>query len=198
MSDPVIYPVVQGDWVAEVGDGQIIVARVRQTYGGEGGEEVLMDLVYYDTKGVKIGRQSPAEGGPKTFEPAVPFDERWTRIEPPQFPLKQEVSWTPSEVDPSKKVGRYTYYHDGRQAARVKPVRTTVRKQSRDYSRRPNVVFVPAEPSNNIEMEIAGLKRSAQELRDAARLLSPLLGGDVLRDRAVRLEDEAAALQEKA
>ncbi|AXQ69301.1 hypothetical protein HOU02_gp424 [Caulobacter phage CcrBL9] len=194
MSDERILPVVQGDWVAENHDGRIVVGRIRQSY--ECGDEVLMDVVYYDPDGVKVGRSSPDEGGPKTFEPAVPFDDRWTRIEAPAFPLKRESMLIPSET-PGRSTLVYTYYHGGYGAAKRKAIRTKKRKQSRDYARRPSVVFIPKDPSNEVDIEIAALRRSAQELRDVARNLVNTPGHTTLIDKARKLEAEAAALARK-
>ncbi|UTU07956.1 hypothetical protein CcrC1_gp270c [Caulobacter phage C1] len=189
-----VLPIVQGDWVAEVHDGNITIGKVRQSYWC--GDDVLMDVAFFDPSGVKIGRESPPEGGPKTFEPAIPFDDRWTRIEPPKFPLRRKDVRVPSET-PGMVTWLYTFHHDSHDGVKRKPIRTKVRKQSRDYDRKVQVILVPAEPSNQIDIEIASLRRSAQELRDTARLLSPSQGAGVLRDKAARLEAEALALASK-
>lgn len=189
-----VLPIVQGDWIAETHDGNITIGKVRQSYWH--GDEVLMDVAYYDPSGVKIGRESPPEGGPKTFEPAIPFDDRWTRIEPPVFPLRRKDVKAPSDK-PGMVTWLYTYHHGGNDGVKRKPIRTKVRKQSSDYDRKVQVILVPAEPSNQIDIEIASLRRSAQELRDTARDLAFTNGYGTLIERAKRLEAEAAALASK-
>ncbi len=70
------------DWVSSNLDQDI--AQVKAVHFSDG--EVLLDLVLYDTIGNKIGRESPAMGGPRTFEPCCSADD-WERIEEPAFPL---------------------------------------------------------------------------------------------------------------
>lgn len=60
------------------------IARVRDVYEMDGA--VLLDLVMFDRSGEKLGRVSPAEGGPRSFEPACDA-EGWERVRQPQFPL---------------------------------------------------------------------------------------------------------------
>jgi hypothetical protein len=55
--------------------------------------DVLLDLSIYDHKGSRIGRQSPAEGGPKSFEPACAA-KHWERIKRPSFPIVPR--WMPN------------------------------------------------------------------------------------------------------
>lgn len=80
-----------GDWAASRPGGPANqVGRVRAAYWvGEPGtaRERLLDIVLYDWKtGDKTGRESPAAGGPRHFEPACPA-KHWLRIYPPTFPL---------------------------------------------------------------------------------------------------------------
>jgi len=78
-------PIRGNGWVQNLtGD----VAQIRSVYRDTESGEVLMDLWMYSHKGDKLGRVSPVEGGPRTFEPAVTYDDYWFRIHPPIFPLK--------------------------------------------------------------------------------------------------------------
>lgn len=69
------------DWVADDGGR---VAKVRDVYRDRG--ELLLDLVIYDRSGEKVGRESPAMGGPRSFEPCCSA-EGWRRIAEPDFPI---------------------------------------------------------------------------------------------------------------
>lgn len=74
----------KGDWLFD-GGNQIGRAKsdVYEVCG-----RMLIDVVLYDRDGTRIGRQSPAEGGPRHFEPALDPSE-WTVIEKPRFPLSR-------------------------------------------------------------------------------------------------------------
>lgn len=89
----VSYGIGVGDWVARrPGAASHYVGRVRAAYREPGvpqGQPAarLLDIVLYDWRtGDKIGRESPAEGGPRHFEPACDA-QHWRRIYPPTFPL---------------------------------------------------------------------------------------------------------------
>lgn len=88
MSDERVFPFKPGDWVSNDADR---VAQVKSVYGE--GDEVLLDLVLYDWKGDKVGRESPACGGPRTFEPACSA-EGWERVAEPDFPIRP--TWVPT------------------------------------------------------------------------------------------------------
>lgn len=77
------------DWVAKIGDHGSI-AQVKHVCRWEG--EVFLDLVLYSPDGDKIGRESPAMGGPRTFEPMCDASG-WERISEPSFPV--QVQWAP-------------------------------------------------------------------------------------------------------
>lgn len=85
MNKPV-YPYKPGDWVATE-NGR--VAKVKRVWS-DGTAPVLLDLVIFDRRGQQVGRQSPAMGGPRTFEPACDPDG-WVRISEPTFPL--DLRW---------------------------------------------------------------------------------------------------------
>ncbi len=88
-------PARPGDWVSN----GIQLGRLHGISRFEG--EVLIDIVLYGVDGTRIGRESPALGGPRGFEPMVPF-EGWSRIRKPDFPLAP--SWIPNE-DGSSSLG---------------------------------------------------------------------------------------------
>jgi hypothetical protein len=81
-------PFKPGDWVADTNER---VARVRDVYFGNP-NEVLLDLVLYEFDGTKLGRVSPACGGPRSFEPACPGED-WKRVKRPNFPMVPR--WVP-------------------------------------------------------------------------------------------------------
>jgi hypothetical protein len=76
-------PFRPGDWVATCGDHQRI-ARVKDV--SRSGGDVLLDLVLYGRDGRRIGRESPALGGPRGHEPACDASG-WERIATPEFPV---------------------------------------------------------------------------------------------------------------
>lgn len=79
------------DWVAEEGT-HARIGQVKDVY--RVGDEVLLDLIMFELSGVKLGRTSPAIGGPRTFEPACSA-EGWERISEPAFPIP--LKWVPTE-----------------------------------------------------------------------------------------------------
>lgn len=78
-----VFPFAPRDWVSDSSDR---IAQVKAVYEGDPGE-VLLDLVYYDRSGERLGRVSPPEGGPRTFEPACSA-EGWERVSEPYFPIQ--------------------------------------------------------------------------------------------------------------
>jgi hypothetical protein len=82
------YPFKPGDWVVDQGER---VAKVKGVSRFNG--DVYLDLYIYANDGQRIGRQSPAMGGPKTYEPCCSA-EGWSRLErEPDWPIK--VQWVP-------------------------------------------------------------------------------------------------------
>jgi hypothetical protein len=63
------------------------VATVKEIREFEG--EIVFDLIMYDRDGEKIGRTSPALGGPTTFEPMCSI-EGWDRVVQPTFPMEPQ------------------------------------------------------------------------------------------------------------
>ena len=81
-------PYKPNDWVADTSDR---VARVKSVYWDRG--EVLLDLHMFERDGTRLGRVSPAMGGPRSFEPACSAED-WRRIAPPAFPI--QIRWVNS------------------------------------------------------------------------------------------------------
>jgi hypothetical protein len=75
----------EGDWVAtrvgpEQFSSQIQIAKVKDVYRDPvepRGDCWLLDLVFYGRDGAKLGRVSPAMGGPRGFEPACTASKCW-------------------------------------------------------------------------------------------------------------------------
>jgi len=81
-------PFEKKDWVMEREVMHPGLAKVKDLYWDPNFGWVA-DLVLYSPDGIRIGRESPAMGGPRSFEPAVPV-EYWERIEKPVFPLTRD------------------------------------------------------------------------------------------------------------
>lgn len=76
-----------GRWVAQFDCGmdRPQIARVRDAYQDSGAEgQFLLDLIFFKHTGERLGRISPASGGPRGFEPACP-SSRWEPITKPDF-----------------------------------------------------------------------------------------------------------------
>lgn len=73
-----------GDWV--VSRSWERLAQVKDFHPGFGSLEPSVDLVLFARDGTRIGRESPAMGGPKGFEPCCGASN-WVRIKKPAFPL---------------------------------------------------------------------------------------------------------------
>lgn len=174
MSDEITFPVKPGDWVASRHDPSK-VARVRAVDFDPAEAETIVDLVLYARDGRKVGRESPAFGGPRSYEPACSYSN-WRRIAKPEFPLS--LRWRNNE-DGTRTAG----YASG------EPL------PDREW-RKPlqSVPVLPAslaaKPNHDPESEAAGLRLAAQELRDAARKH----GVGALAEKADELEREAEAL----
>lgn len=81
MSDPL--PFKPGDWVVDLSERVALVKGVSRFQ-----DEVLLDLYMYSLRGERIGRTSPACGGPRTYEPCCSA-EGWERLDgEPDWPIK--------------------------------------------------------------------------------------------------------------
>lgn len=163
------FPVKPGDWVtAKHTDDQF--AKVKDVYAGN--NEVLVDLVIYDCEGTKVGRMTPHEGGPRSFEPACSLDN-WQRIKKPTFPIP--IVWVPRE--------------DGRQVLAREPQKHLSDRIWEDKRKRSGYK-APKKSDLDPEAEAAARRLAAQELRDIARKH----GVAEAVTRAEELEKEAEAL----
>ncbi len=86
MIDDSPLPFKPGDWVW---DGQR-AAQVKAVSRDR--DEVVLDLYLYGDSGLRLGRQSPALGGPRSFEPCC-SSEHWERITEPRWPIS--YAWVP-------------------------------------------------------------------------------------------------------
>lgn len=170
-------PLKEGCWVM-CGEGtSVTVARVKDCY--RDGGKVFADLSIYANDGTRLGRTSPAMGGPKSFEPACNMDG-WVRIERPAFPL--EMEWAPVPGDPNRRSPSYAA------SIKVLPFGEFVRPiQKRRPAPRP--LSLTPKSDYNPALEASAKRMAAQEMRDLARN-SPG-AADALRARAQVLEDEA-------
>ena len=82
----------QGAWVVQFdcSDVRPRIGLVRDAYEFDG--EWLLDIVLYAHDGTRIGRESPACGGPKGFEPACAAS-RWEPIDKPDFDRLSKTSF---------------------------------------------------------------------------------------------------------
>lgn len=78
-------PINKGNWLWDGGE-KIAKARSDEyTLVGQESEP-MVDLIIYDRDGERIGRESPAMGGPRGYEPCCGA-LHWKRIQRPDFPL---------------------------------------------------------------------------------------------------------------
>jgi len=171
-----VFPVKPGDWLASNGD-DTRVAHVKDVFADRSG--IAVNLVLYDVNGERIGRQSPICGGPRTYEPACDF-AYWHRINAPHFPL--QMKWMPDTDHHGEPVFIAKYDTGPALPNRqwIRPIRIS--------RRLPSLTL----PTNNVEIEIASLRRAAQEIRDLSRKhnMPEMIA------RAVELEKEADALSQ--
>jgi hypothetical protein len=172
--DDPLAPARSGDWVeSRYSDGK--VGKIRSIYWSSG--EWLIDLVIYSHRGDRVGRESPPMGGPRTFEPALPYNE-WVRITAPVFPIT--LKWVPS--DTGSHVAKYVSGGKPRPDGAYRPRR----------SRSGVAAKLLVERNFDPDRESYARTIAAQELREQARLAG---GNDRLTERAKELEAEAASLR---
>lgn len=76
-------PFNNGDWVGDFTDNHSpIFGIVKEVFLEPDGW--FINLVVYAVHGERIGRRSPACGGPTNFEPFIPAD-RFQKIKKPEF-----------------------------------------------------------------------------------------------------------------
>lgn len=73
------------DWIF---DGSNIGRVKNGPYPAPVGKGMMIDVTIYNLEGTRVGRVSPAMGGPRHFEPCCDV-EVWEVIEPPRFPLSK-------------------------------------------------------------------------------------------------------------
>lgn len=166
----ITLPCRGGDWVMN-GAGR--VAKVKRCYFDHHAGEVLVDLVMYEWSGNCTGRESPIEGGPRTYEPCCSY-ENWHRIEAPDFPMTPQ--WVPDGN--GRAVSRY--YSEPRPDGKYK-------------ERKPRIFKMPAiKPSNAPGKDInTVLRMAADQMREVARSLDGDSKKAVL-EKAKELEERAA------
>jgi hypothetical protein len=91
-------------WVARKGSNRPDLAKIKRVYFCSYGQEWIMDAVLYNEDGKKIGRKSPACGGPTNYEPALLCDD-WMPIKKPEFPLEKDDSFYENWIDSLEFIG---------------------------------------------------------------------------------------------
>lgn len=73
----------KGDWVVDTDDDFTpLFGKVKEVWS-----DGSIDVVVYTPHGERVGRRSPPEGGPTSYEPCLTAS-RFALIEEPAFPLK--------------------------------------------------------------------------------------------------------------
>lgn len=188
-----VLPISQGDWVAYSNGINSTLGRVRSAYFSDG--KVFMDVVLYDFDGRRIGRESPAMGGPRGFEPALEFDDGWQRVEVPRFPIERRMIRQAAPDDRGFAPVVATYFADQGHSDGLKTKAIRTKNIKKRISSSIPAYFLPKQPTNGSEVEVAALRRSAQELRDMARsTVIDQAAKELLHSRAKALEAEASAI----
>lgn len=175
-------PVVRGDWIESRNDSQPQIGKVvnSQWVERDGKLACMVDVALYAYSGDRIGRQSPAMGGPRTYEPWVAYAD-WFRIEKPYFPVK--LDWVENKGVGGATLGWVT------NARRIED-RTEHPRKRKSAGYRPRAVPKPANTDFDPELEVRTRRMAAQELRDVHRETpSP-----ALLSKVERLEAEASAI----
>lgn len=163
MTNPLILPLPcrPGDWLQDKLKARI--AQVRSVYRDSSDGEVLVDLWLYDHDGNKLGRVSPHEGGPRTYEPACPY-QYWGRVKKPTFPVHRKLEALPDgEFLPrSKKTAAVHLLKDASQndSASIALAHKIAADELADTIRVKGLDGVVKE---NIEKRIAELRRIAED-----------------------------------
>ena len=180
-NDMPTLPVARGDWVESRDSTRPRIAKVVRSYwdtAPDGARRCIVDLALYSDEGTRIGRESPAAGGPRMYEPFLEYAD-WFRIEKPEFPVS--LRWV-DNGDGS----RSARYVTGAKALPDRAVAPRVRAKAfaaRSIPKNPNSDYDP-------ELEVRSRRMAAQELR-GVNARSP---DSALMERAERLENEARAI----
>lgn len=175
-------PVVRGDWV-ESREYTPRVGKVVDSYWStkaDGTQVCMVDIAVYALSGNRIGRESPAEGGPRTYEPWLTYAD-WVRIAKPAFPLKLDWSTEPGITGGGE--GRYVT-----DAKRIDDRVEAPRKRAKGY--KPRALAKPADTDYDPELEVRTRRMAAQQLRDINREAPQ----PALIEKAEKLEAEAAEI----
>jgi hypothetical protein len=177
-------PYSKGDWLETTGDRQLQIARVRQAYwyrGSDGSVKLYGDLWLYNYNGDRTGRESPAMGGPRTYEPFCDLSE-YQRIEEPEFPIGLHA------YDTGKTSYTFRYQTKAKVLGPRKP-----RKKAEPVELVTKMVVVESNNGFDPQAEARALKIAAENLRDTARSL-PVEARALVIEKAEGLERQAAAL----
>lgn len=177
-------PYSKGDWLETTGDSQLQIARVREAYwarNSDGEVKLYGDLWLYNYNGDRIGRDSPAMGGPRTYEPFCDLSE-YQRIAEPEFPIGLHAH------DTSETSYTFRYMTKAKVLGPRKPRKKAV--PARVVSK---VVVVESDNGFDPQAEARALKIAAENLRDTARAL-PAEARALVIEKAEGLERQAAAL----
>ncbi|TLX16408.1 hypothetical protein [Rhizobium sp. MHM7A] len=177
-------PYSKGDWLETTGESQLQIARVREAYwyrNSDGEVKLYGDLWLYNYNGDRIGRESPALGGPQTYEPFCDLSS-YQRIEEPEFPIGLHAYDT----------GETSYTFRYQTKAKVLGPRKP-RKKAKPVKAVAKVVVVESNNGFDPQAEARALKIAAENLRDTARTL-PAEARALVIEKAEGLERQAAAL----
>lgn len=75
---------VKNNWVRETDVENPYLGKIKEVYWDRTGNEWVMNVVLYKEDGTHLGRVSPKQGGPSSFEPCVPCED-WQVIDEPDF-----------------------------------------------------------------------------------------------------------------
>jgi hypothetical protein len=178
-------PVLRGDWVESRYLSEPKIGRVVNSCWSKDGDTLscMIDVAIYGYRGDRIGRETPAMGGPRRHEPWVSYSE-WFRIEKPDFPLTLE--WKSNEDNAGHTLVLVT------NAKRLEDRTEHKRDRSRKYV--PRAVAKPTNTDFDPELEIRTRRMAAQELRDTYRDT----GVSALLTKAEALEAEAYRIAAEA
>lgn len=174
-------PYSKGDWLETLDDVSLRVAMVRKCYwyrNHEGELALYGDLWMYDFEGTRIGRVSPVQGGPRSYEPFCELSG-YRRIKEPQFPI--ELCQVPT--------GELTYTFAYRTRAKLLGPRKP-RKRVKLHPARAVVTVKESDNGFDPQAEARALRIAAENLRDMARNMSAEVKPELI-ERAKKLEAEA-------
>lgn len=184
IDDTAILPVSNGDWLVTTEGRQLF--KVRSVYSMDG--VIYMDLYEYDHNGVRLPRQSPHMGGPRTFEPAITFDaDEFLRVGRPRFPLCNTPRRSPG---PGLQQVKITYLPD----LVVMPWREGLVKQ-RLVKTHQNRITDEDRTRILTDARIRALYAEADTLERVTLGAFVVMSTESIRERAADLRSEAAEME---